>query len=158
MGLLRILVDGYSLLHHWPELAPNAPRHSEAARDELVRTLRLYRDAVRTPMTIVFDGGGAPKDIAKPDSTRELEVLFSGKGKTADDLIERATYRLREYGDVLVVTNDFAERNTVEGFGALTSSCEHFIEEIERVISNLSKEIRSRNRSEKEKYQRKRNQ
>ena len=29
MALVRILVDGYSLLHNWPELAPGQPRHSE---------------------------------------------------------------------------------------------------------------------------------
>jgi predicted RNA-binding protein with PIN domain len=33
MALVRILVDGYSLLHGWPELAPGAPRHSERARE-----------------------------------------------------------------------------------------------------------------------------
>jgi hypothetical protein len=37
MALVRILVDGYSLLHNWLALAPGTPRHSEAARDELVQ-------------------------------------------------------------------------------------------------------------------------
>ena len=43
MALARILVDGYSLLHSWPELAPGQPRHSAAARDELVHVLAGYR-------------------------------------------------------------------------------------------------------------------
>ena len=60
MALVRILVDGYSLLHSWPDLAPGEPRHSAAARDELVRVLAQYRDAVDTPRTIIFDGAGAP--------------------------------------------------------------------------------------------------
>ena len=46
MALVRILVDGYSLLHSWPELAPGEARHSAAARDELVHHLQLYSDAV----------------------------------------------------------------------------------------------------------------
>ena len=58
MALVRILVDGYSLLHNWPELAPGKPRHSMEARDELIRILTLYRDATGTPITIVFDGAG----------------------------------------------------------------------------------------------------
>ena len=49
MALVRILVDGYSLLHNWPELAPGKPRHSMEARDELIRVLTLYRDATTTP-------------------------------------------------------------------------------------------------------------
>ena len=56
MALVRILVDGYSLLHEWVELAPGRPRHSAAARDELVRMLTLYRDATGTPLTVFFDG------------------------------------------------------------------------------------------------------
>ena len=60
MALVRILVDGYSLLHAWPELAPGQARHSAAARAELVQMLTLYRDAIGTPVTVFFDGAGAP--------------------------------------------------------------------------------------------------
>ena len=59
MALVRILIDGYSLLHNWPELAPGAPRHSEKARDALVEMLQHYQDASGTPVTVFFDGTGA---------------------------------------------------------------------------------------------------
>src|SRR5262245_57532350 len=89
MPLVRILVDGYSLLHNWPELAPGMPRHSAAARDELIHWLTLYRDAIGTPITIVFDGAGAPSGTPKPISTPDLEIFYSRAGQTADDVIER---------------------------------------------------------------------
>src|SRR5271169_6620921 len=78
MALVRILVDGYSLLHNWPELAPGKPRHSAAARDELIRVLTLYHDAAGTPITIFFDGS-SPVIDGRSDtaSTREVEILFS---------------------------------------------------------------------------------
>src|SRR6266699_6799012 len=98
MALVRILVDGYSLLHNWPELAPGSPRHSSAARDELVQRLTLYQDAAGTPITIFYDGGGAPASTPPALSTPNLEVLYSRGGQTADDLIERATHRLLVYG------------------------------------------------------------
>jgi hypothetical protein len=111
MSLVRILVDGYSLLHNWPELAPGQPRHSAAARDELIRILTLYRDAIATPLTIVFDGSNAPHGTPPPHSTPQLEILYSRAGQTADDIIERVACRMREYGEVLVVTEDYAERD-----------------------------------------------
>ena len=43
MALVRILVDGYSLLHDWPELAPGKARHSASAREELIQRLKLER-------------------------------------------------------------------------------------------------------------------
>ena len=39
MALVRILVDGFSLLHSWPELAPGRPRHTAAVRKELINRL-----------------------------------------------------------------------------------------------------------------------
>ncbi|MGH8024734.1 MAG: NYN domain-containing protein, partial [Limisphaerales bacterium] len=58
MALARILVDGYSLLHNWPGLAAGQPRHSERARDELIRVLAQYQDVTGDPVTVFFDGAG----------------------------------------------------------------------------------------------------
>jgi predicted RNA-binding protein with PIN domain len=149
MPLVRILVDGYSLLHNWPELAPGQPRHCEAARDELLHRLGQYRDAIGTPITIVFDGTGPRWRSSSPvESTRELEIIYSSSRQSADDVIERATARLRAYGEVLVVTNDYAERDTVFYHGGLSSSCENFINEVDRVIKQQEQEIAQRNRRE----------
>src|SRR5271156_2417950 len=60
MALVRILVDGYSLLHNWPELAEGAPRHSGGANEERVQIVTGYHDVPGEPITIFFDGAGAP--------------------------------------------------------------------------------------------------
>ena len=156
MALVRILVDGYSLLHSWPDLAPGEPRHSAAAREELIHVLTQYGDAIGTPITIVFDGSGAPPGTPKTQSTPELEVLYSKSGQTADDVIERAAHRLGEFGEVLVVTDDHAERETVLSLGGLASSCLNFIQTIERTLEELDSELRNHNRKERQRFQRSR--
>jgi len=154
MALVRILVDGYSLLHNWPELAPDQPRHSARARVELIRILTQYHDATGEPITIFFDGSGAPPTAQKPESSREVEVLFSHAGQTADDMIERAAHRFQEYGQVLVVTDDFAERDTVGAMGSMVSSCANFINSIENALTEMQDELRSHNRSERNRFRR----
>ena len=154
MALARILVDGYSLLHNWPELAPGHARHSERARDELIRILTLYFDATGEPITVFFDGAGAPAGVPKNESSREVEVLFSRAGQTADDMIERAAHRFKDYGEVLVVTDDFAERDTVDGLGGMVSSCANFINGIESALTGLQDELRSHNRGERNRFKR----
>lgn len=154
MPLVRILVDGYSLLHQWPELAPGAPRHSAKAREALVTKLTAYRDATHTPITIVFDGQGAPAGIPKSLSTREVEVLFSKGNKTADMVIERAAYRFREYGPVLVITDDHAERDTVIGFGGLASSCTTFIAQVNGALGETATDLATYNRRERDRFRR----
>jgi len=153
MALVRILVDGYSLLHNWPRLAPRRPRHSAAAREELIQRLALYRDAIGTPITIFFDGGGAPAGTPAALSTPELEVIYSRAGQTADDLIERATHRFAKYGEVLAVTDDQAERETVISLGGLASSCWNFIETVESTLSGQADEIKDHNRRERHRFQ-----
>ena len=152
MALVRILVDGYSLLHNWPELAPGKPRHSATSRAELIHMLTRYHDAVGTPITIFFDGSGAPFDVPNHELTGRVEVLFSKAGQTADDLIERATHRFQPYGEVLVVTDDHAERDTVIAFGGMTSSCLGFITMVEGVLAEFANDLQHYNRTERNRY------
>ena len=154
MALVRILVDGYSLLHNWPELAPGKARHSAAARDELIHVLSLYQDSCGTPITVFFDGSGARSKPAAPHSANELEVLYSYAGRTADDLIERAAHRFASYGEVLVVTDDFAERDTVLSLGASTASCLNFIQSIGNALAEQADDIKHHNRRERNRFSR----
>lgn len=153
MPLARILVDGYSLLHSWPELAPGKPRHSAAARAELIHRLRQYGDAVATPITVVFDGSGpAPSVAVEAPSTPQMEIIYSKAGQTADDIIERVTAKLVKYGEVLVVSNDLAERDTVATVGGSCCFCAHFIRMIEGTLTEFEKELNRHNRSELKRF------
>jgi len=156
MALVRILVDGYSLLHNWPELAAGRPRHSAAARDELIQRLTLYQDAIGTPITIFFDGAGARSGTPGAESTSKVEVIYSRAGQTADDLIERVSHRFTGYGEVLAVTDDFAERETVLSLGGMASSCRNFIQTVENALAELADDIKHHNRRERHRYQRRR--
>ena len=152
MALVRILVDGYSLLHRWPELAAGQPRFSAAARDELIRRLTLYQDAIATPITIFFDGARPKGQRAQPDNSAGVEVLYSHSGQTADQMIERAAYRFAPYGEVLAVTDDFAERDTVISLGGLASSCANFIEDLENALAGQAEDIENHNRKERRRF------
>jgi uncharacterized protein len=149
MALVRILVDGYSLLHNWPQLAPGWPRYSAEAREELIHRLTLYRDVIATPITIVFDGSQARGGKRERTPTPELEVFYSRAGQTADDLIERAAVRLLAFGEVLVVTDDFAERETVFYHGGMAVSCLNFIIDVETALQEQGREIARHNRNER---------
>jgi predicted RNA-binding protein with PIN domain len=69
-------------------------------------------------------------------------------------MIERATYRFQSYGEVLAVTDDHAERDTVISLGGLASSCDNFIRTVESALTELQQEIKLHNRAEKNKFNR----
>ena len=152
MALVRILVDGYSLLHSWPELSPGKPRHSAAARNELIYILTRYHDAIGTPITIFFDGGGAPPGTPKSESAVHVEVLFSRAGQTADEMIERAAHRFQPYGEVLAVTDDNTERDVVVGLGGQAASCLNFIRDLESALAESADDLKHYNRVERNRF------
>ena len=152
MALVRILVDGYSLLHKWLELAPGKPRHSAAAREELISRMTQYYDACGTPITIVFDGSGTAQGPDATLSTPEVEIIYSRAGQTADQLIERVAHRLAAHGEVLAVTDDFAERDTVASAGGMTSSCANFVQTVGSALADLERDIRNYNQRERGKF------
>lgn len=154
MALVRILVDGYSLLHNWPALAPGKARHSAAAREALIRRLSHYYDTAGTPITIFFDGSGVPTGPTHVQSTPEVEILYSRAGQTADQMIERAAHRFKPFGEVLAVTDDCAERDTVIGVGGMASSCLNFILTVENTLAEFAEEIKHFNRQERNRFKR----
>ena len=76
MAIARILVDGYSLLHTWKDLVPGEPRHSARAREALIHVLTQYADSISAPVTLFFDGAGAPKNTPDSISPDSLEIVF----------------------------------------------------------------------------------
>ena len=141
VNFVRILVDGYSLLHACRETLPNTQPHSAKARDWLIRQLTLYQDAIHTPLTVVFDGMGSKASKENQEVHPHVEVIFSKGNRTADDIIERVTHQLLEYGPVLVVTNDYAEQNTIFSMGGSVSSCEQFMDEIRNALENFETDL-----------------
>jgi len=152
MALVRILVDGYSLLHNWPELAPGRARYSAFAREELIRKLTLYQDTTGIPITVFFDGSSPSSGPPVAPSPAHVEVLYSRAGQTADQMIERATNRFAAYGEVLAVTDDHAERQTVISLGGLASSCLNFIQTLENALAEQADTLKDYNRLERHRF------
>ena len=92
--------------------------------------------------------------MPKNESTPSVEVLFSKAGQTADDMIERAAHRFQPYGEVMVVTNDNAERDTVIAMNGTVASCENFILMVNSTLNDLSEDVKQYNQTERNRYKR----
>jgi predicted RNA-binding protein with PIN domain len=98
---------------------------------------------------VVFDGSGPRGGKTPRTPTPELEVLYSCAGQTADDIIERVAVRLQPFGEVLAVTDDYAERDTVFYHGGMAVSCFNFIEDMQNVLEEQGRDIAQHNRRER---------
>jgi hypothetical protein len=112
-----VLVDGYSVIHAWPSLRAALGRGLERARTELVAAMTQLQDCSGARVIVVFDGRGGSR-VSRGEWPAAVEVVFTGKGLTADGLIERLVAHSRLPERVVVVTDDGAETRTALGFGA----------------------------------------
>jgi len=71
-------------------------------------------------------------------------------------MIERAAYRFGPYGEVLAVTDDQAERDTVISMGGMASNCLNFIQTVEDILAEQAQDIKQYNRKERHRFQRRR--
>ena len=117
--------------------------------------LTQYQDSSGTPVTLIFDGGGAPPDTPKNETAKGgIEVLFSKKGQTADQIIERVAHLMKPYGEVLAVTNDYAERETVISLGGSACSCENFLDMLNDTVDDMHVGVTQHNKRERKGYRR----
>ena len=72
--------------------------------------------------------------------------MFSERGKTADDVIERLVAQAEDRHQILVVTSDNMERHTVESTGAQSMSAELFEKEVETALAELGRLVRTHTR------------
>jgi len=142
-----VIIDGYSVMHAWPKLRKLAKNRSlEQRRDALVHVLRQFADQSGRKVTVVFDGYAAKHKPEAEEPSHGVEVLFSERGKTADDAIERLVARADHRERILVVTSDNMERHTVESLGAHTVSAEAFEAEVDSALQELARTVRQHGR------------
>jgi predicted RNA-binding protein with PIN domain len=143
-----ILVDGYSVLHSWARFRTKNSRSQSLAhrREALVGVLRQFADQSGRKVTVVFDGYAAKHKPEVVESSHGVEVLFSDKGKTADDMIERLVANSGQRAGILVVTSDNKERQTVDALGAHSMSAELFEGEVDTALRDLAGDVRHHSR------------
>jgi len=143
-----ILVDGYSVLHAWKRFVTRKARASSLPhrRDELVKLLRQFADHSGRRVTVVFDGYAAKHKPEPQEPSHGVEVVFSERGKTADDAIERLVGEAARREQIQVVTSDTMERRTVEAMGAQSLSAEVFEGEVEAALQGLAGLVRQHSR------------
>jgi uncharacterized protein len=139
-----VLVDGYSVMHTWKRFATRKARalSLQQRREELVKLLLQFADHSGRRMTVVFDGYAAKHKPERNEPTHGIEIVFSERGKTADDAIERMVSEAADRTRIQVVTSDNVERGTVEAMGAESLSAEFFEAEMDAALRDLTVEIR----------------
>jgi hypothetical protein len=139
-----LLIDGYNIIHAWPELAGALEWSLEEARERLITSLMPLADLGSFQVILVFDAGSADNPVVSMEMRANLQVLFTGRGQSADALIEELSRKLVEHHSVIIASDDRASSGLSFLFGASVMSAQQLSREVRRAreeISSLSREL-----------------
>lgn len=140
--MVRLIVDGYNVVHAWPSLKRLLTTASlEDARDELIRRVAVLGMISGESVTVVFDAHHSSAMASSEEMVEGVRVIFTRKGRSADHAIERIAYEATNAGDAITVaTSDRFQRDLVRGMGGAVISAL----ELERQVIAAEEEMTRR--------------
>lgn len=144
---LCYLIDGYNIIHSWPELKEMANENLDAARSRLMQIMGDFQGYKQCLLILVFDAYKVSEGVGHMFKDHSIFVVYTDQAQTADMYIERATHKLSSDYRVVVATSDAMEQLIVSGQGAHRMSSRELLLEVEG--------LRKQRRQEFEESQRK---
>lgn len=132
-----ILIDGYNVIHAWPELSQYLSVSIDSAAEKLNDIMCNYRAIRGVPVMVVYDAYKVKGRHTEEKIYQNITVVYTGEALTADRYIERYAHENSSKYDITVVTSDGMEQIIVSGAGANITSAREFREEVDMVISEF---------------------
>jgi len=134
----RLVVDGYNIIHAWPSLKRLLGVSLEVARDKLIERLSVYGLVTGAEVTVVFDSHQSASRANAEQLVEGVRVIFTRRGHSADQVIERIAYEAAGAGGVVTVaTSDHSQSDMVRGMGGAVISAT----ELERRVIDAEEEL-----------------
>ncbi len=130
-----LYVDGYNIIGAWPE-ATRENWTLDECRDRLILLLEDYAGYTGQEVWVVFDGYRTERPLRTVEPHRELTVVYTRHGETADHFIERMCQLLPKYREARVATSDSIEQTLILGRGATRLSAREFWRELRQERSH----------------------
>ncbi|MGB3368486.1 MAG: translation factor GTPase family protein [Acidaminobacteraceae bacterium] len=113
-----LLVDGYNIIHAWPELEQLAKDSLEASRAKLMDILSNYQSILKYKIILVFDAYRVKAGNESVEDYHNIQVVFTAEAQTADHFIEKFAHKNKEKFQITVATSDGLEQMIIRGAGA----------------------------------------
>jgi len=130
-----LIIDGYNLLRAVQNLSEQSFNITDA---QLCRIIDEYLGRIKKRGGIVFDGIG-PRDKTVFNNLRNLEVVFSGSNREADDIIEKLILENTAPRNLTVVSSDRRIKTAANKRKATTADCVDFWTEVIKILEKKKK-------------------
>ena len=135
-----LLVDGYNIIHAWPDLKRIAAVSLEEARHTLLEIMQDFQGYKGYRVIVVFDAHMTSGGVEKQEMSGRIEVVFTRENDTADHYIERWTDGAPKNVQVIVATSDYLQQTIVLSRGAIRISARELLDQVKLFRKELGKE------------------
>jgi predicted RNA-binding protein with PIN domain len=136
---MRLIIDGYNLLHVHGTLTHLNAIQLQWERDRLIDQLSAYQKIKSCEITVVFDGWRGGWVTEKKEKKKGVEIIYSKLGEKADEVIKRLVKG--EGSGAIVITSDREISRFAERMAIPVISSDQFKEKIERVGINVDEVV-----------------
>lgn len=142
-----LLVDGYNVIHAWPELKELAEDNMDIARIRLLDALASYQGLKQNKVMVVFDAYAVPdRTVAEVEQHHNIQVVYTKEAQTADEYIEKFAYDFKKDYEIVVATSDALQQVILRSAGCALLSARELKEELEAARERLETTYKNRRR------------
>jgi len=144
-----LLVDGYNVIHAWPELKELADENMDGARMKLLDCLSNYQGIRKCQIIVVFDAYRVQGHLEEVIDYNNLRLVYTREAQTADHYIERFAHSNQDKYNITVATSDGLQQIIIRGAGCALLSSRELKLEIEEANRRVQKEYQEMYKKER---------
>lgn len=128
---MPVIIDGYNLLH----AARRCDEDGDLGRGQLCQLLGRWGRVARQEVLVVFDGAAPPEPLGRQLHGVGIEVIYSGPGRSADDLVVERIDASSAPRRLMVVSSDRQVRRAARRRRCGQVGSADFFEQVLRVLA-----------------------
>jgi ribosomal protection tetracycline resistance protein len=139
-----LLVDGYNIIHAWPELKALSEENMESARGRLLDLLSHYQGIWQGHIIAVFDAYKVVGRREEISAYQNIHVVFTREAQTADQYIEQFAHVNKDRYHITVATSDGLQQMIVRSAGSSLLSAREFKALLEEAFVRVKQDLEAR--------------
>lgn len=108
-----VVIDGYNFIFKYFESNSIKKNDLELLREKLIKDLIDYKHSCNFDIVVVFDSNKSSEKHSHSSKIQGVEVIFSGKSKNADSVIEEIAHLREGYDRKFIVTSDNIQQTVI---------------------------------------------
>jgi predicted RNA-binding protein with PIN domain len=137
-----LIIDGYNFIFGFFKSKGLSNESLSYLREKLIEDLIWYKSQKDCDVTVVFDDKKSYKTVTGTRIIDGIKVVFSRRGRSADDFIEGLISKKSDYRKTFVVTSDYLQQKVIFRKNVYRKSTREFNLEIDNYRSKVREDIK----------------